>query len=119
MAVLERMWPSWSFGGRPGALVAVLECMWPSWSVGGCPGALVAVLERMWPSWSVGGQPGDDVGSLMMMLGRRDCPGRLDPTRSIWIRPGVPGSDQGRLDSTRSIGIHWDPFREAGRRLRK
>ena len=38
---------------RPGASVAVLERMWPSWSVGdigGRPGALVGVLGQRWAS---------------------------------------------------------------------
>ena len=70
------------------------------------------VLERWWAAWSVGGQPGALVGGLVIMLEPQDCPGtsgsdqeRLDPTRSVWIRPGAFGSDQERLDPTRSVWI--------------
>ena len=96
---------AWSVGGRPGALVGVLERWWR-------PGALVGGLERWWEAWSVGGQPGALVGGLVIMLEPQDCPGtsgsdqeRLDPTRSVWIRPGAFGSDQERLDPTRSVWI--------------
>ena len=75
MAVLERWWPSWSVGGRPGALVAVLERWWPSWSVGGRPGALVAILASSGQAWHRSGGLGIvllDMASLGRHRGHQD-----------------------------------------------